>query len=116
MYGDGDWPHAPPVHELIEKIDLEKMGCRADLKGSEKGIGVVEAPRGLLVHSYLIKRGVLDKMRLLVATQFNNPFMYLLLRDLAERHLDGDSLSQEGEHLIGGCLRLFDPCLSCATH
>jgi len=107
---------AKRIVELIEKIDLGRVGCQANLKGSGKGIGVVEAPRGLLVHSYLIKRGVLEKMRLLVATQFNNPFMNLLLRDLAERHVDGDGLSQEGEHLIGRCLRLFDPCLSCATH
>jgi coenzyme F420-reducing hydrogenase alpha subunit len=104
------------ILSLLGEIDLTQMGEPADLKGSGKGIGVVEAPRGVLVHSYLVKRGCLERMRLLVATQFNNPFMNLLLRDLAERHLDGDRLSQEGEHFIGRCIRVFDPCLSCATH
>ena len=37
-------------------------------------------------------------------------------RDLAEGHLEGGTLSKEGEHFIGRCIRVFDPCLSCATH
>jgi coenzyme F420-reducing hydrogenase alpha subunit len=104
------------ILSLVGKINLTQVSEPADLKGSGKGIGVVEAPRGVLVHSYLVKQGCLERMRLLVATQFNNPFMNLLLRDLAERHLAGDRLSQEGEHFIGRCIRVFDPCLSCATH
>ena len=107
---------AKRILDLITEVDLAQTGGPVDLKGSGKGIGVVEAPRGVLVHSYLIRRGCLDRMRLLVATQFNNPFMNFLLRDLAERHVVGDSLSREGEQLIGRCLRVFDPCLSCATH
>ena len=107
---------AKRILSLIEKLDLTRTGGPVDMKGSGKGIGVVEAPRGVLVHSYLIRRGCLERMRLLVATQFNNPFINFLLRDLAERHVEGDSLSPEGERLIGRCLRVFDPCLSCATH
>jgi NAD-reducing hydrogenase large subunit len=68
------------------------------------------------VHTYLINRGILEKARLLVATQFNNAFINLLLRNIAEKHALKDGLSEEGEFLIGRCVRLFDPCLSCATH
>jgi NAD-reducing hydrogenase large subunit len=55
-------------------------------------------------------------MRLLVATQFNNAYINLVLRDLAERHVDGDGLSEEGERIIAHAVRVFDPCLTCATH
>jgi coenzyme F420-reducing hydrogenase alpha subunit len=58
----------------------------------------------------------LERARLLVATQFNNAYINLLIHDLAEKHLEGDNLSPKGEWLIGRCIRLFDPCLSCATH
>jgi coenzyme F420-reducing hydrogenase alpha subunit len=68
------------------------------------------------VHSYLIKQGCVERIRFLVATQFNNPFINLFVRDLAAGHVDGDRLSEEGEKLIGRCIRTFDPCLSCATH
>lgn len=30
--------------------------------------------------------------------------------------LDGDTIQPEGERLINRCVRLFDPCPSCATH
>jgi coenzyme F420-reducing hydrogenase alpha subunit len=101
---------------LLEDVSLTELETAVDCKASGKGIGVVEAPRGVLVHSYLINRGCMERMRLLVATQFNNAFINLLLKDLADSHFDGDRLSTEGENLIGHCIRIFDPCLSCATH
>jgi coenzyme F420-reducing hydrogenase alpha subunit len=58
----------------------------------------------------------LEKLRLLVATQFNNAYINLLIKDLSQKFLDGDAISPEGERLIGRCVRLLDPCLSCATH
>lgn len=85
-------------------------------EASGQGIGVLEAPRGTLIHNYMVNRGVLERAKLLVATQFNNAYINMLIRDLAEKHIEGNQLSQKGEWLIGHCIRLFDPCLSCATH
>jgi coenzyme F420-reducing hydrogenase alpha subunit len=107
---------AKQILGLLEDIDLTQLSSDTDLKGSGQGIGVLEAPRGILMHSYLINQGRIERMRLMVATQFNNAYINLLLRDLAEKHLVGDSISPEGEKLIGRCVRIFDPCLSCATH
>jgi NAD-reducing hydrogenase large subunit len=107
---------AQRILDLIEDVDLSQMKVYADFKVSGQGTGVVEAPRGTLVHSYLVSQGRIERMRLLVATQFNNAYINMLLRDIAERHIDGDGISPEGEKLIGRCVRIFDPCLSCATH
>ena len=108
---------ARQILKHLDKVDLSQMNvANVDLEKSGKGIGVVEAPRGVLVHSYLIGRGTVERMRLLVATQFNNAYINLVLRDLAERHVEGDSLSKEGEEFIARCVRVFDPCLTCATH
>lgn len=68
------------------------------------------------MHKFIVDQGLLERAKLLVATQFNNTYINLLIQDLAEKHLDGDKLSPQGERLIGRCIRLFDPCLSCATH
>ena len=107
---------AKRIRSLLEEVDLANIEGEVNPALSGKGIGVVEAPRGLLVHSYLINRGCLERMRLLVATQFNNPFMNLMIRELAGSSVNGDKLTPEGERSIGRCIRLFDPCLSCATH
>jgi coenzyme F420-reducing hydrogenase alpha subunit len=88
----------------------------ADLDASGRGIGVVEAPRGAVVHNYLVTQGTMERMRLLVAAQFNNAYINLVLRDLAERHVEADGLSEAGEQIIAQCVRMFDPCLTCATH
>jgi NAD-reducing hydrogenase large subunit len=101
----------------LDEVDLTQLaGDGSELDGSGLGIGVVEAPRGVLVHSYTLNQGTLERMRLLVATQFNNAYINLVLRDLAERHVKGDGLSEEGQQLIARCIRMFDPCLTCATH
>jgi coenzyme F420-reducing hydrogenase alpha subunit len=104
------------IERHLDGLDLETISAEGDLTGSGQGLGVLEAPRGVLVHSYLVDRGRVERLRLLVATQFNNAFINLLLHDLAERHIEGDHISPEGERLIGRSVRLFDPCLSCATH
>lgn len=107
---------AKRIVRLVSQVDLKLTETEVDFKRSGKGTGVLEAPRGVLVHSYLVNRGYLERMRLLVATQFNNAYINLLIKDLAQKHLKKGRLSSKGERLIGRSVRLFDPCLSCATH
>jgi NAD-reducing hydrogenase large subunit len=102
---------------LLDGIDLSEIDkADVDLEASGKGIGVVEAPRGVLVHSYVVNRGVIERMRLFVATQFNNAYINLVLRDLADRHVNGEAISASGQALLSRFVRTFDPCLTCATH
>jgi NAD-reducing hydrogenase large subunit len=108
---------AKQILSYVDEVDLAQMAADdVDLEGSGWGIGVVEAPRGVLVHSYMVNGGTLERMRLLVATQFNNAYINLVLRDLAERHVEREGLSEAGEQAIAHCVRVFDPCLTCATH
>lgn len=108
---------AKRIEGLLQGINLSEIKTVAlDSDESGKGIGVVEAPRGVLIHSYTINRGKIERLKLLVATQFNNPLINLIIRDLAERHLEQDTLTDAGQEAIGRCIRLFDPCLTCATH
>lgn len=107
---------AKRIEEHLENARLDGIEVEGDLGGSGQGMGVLEAPRGVLVHDYLVDRGRVERLRLTVATQFNNAYINLLLRDLAEKHVEEDRISPEGERLIGRCIRTFDPCISCATH
>ncbi len=107
---------AKRIETLLEDLAAEKTPPRPDWDTAGQGIGALEAPRGLLIHKYRVNRGVVDKIRLLVATQFNNAFINLLITDLAQRHNRNGRLTAKGSRLIGRCIRLLDPCLSCATH
>ena len=104
------------ILERVQEVDTNDLTVDVDPEASGYGVGVIEAPRGVLVHEYLVNRGHMEKARLMVATQFNNAYINLLIRNLAETNVAGDKLSPEGERLLGRCIRVFDPCLSCATH
>jgi F420-non-reducing hydrogenase large subunit len=85
---------------------------------AEGGIGSVEAPRGTLTHEYHAdERGVLEKVNLLVGTTNNYAAMSMTLKRVAERLVRRGKV--EGEDFLNRVemgFRLYDPCLSCATH
>lgn len=81
------------------------------------GIGVLEAPRGTLFHHYQIDPdGLVAKANLIVSTTNNNQAMNESIRQVAERYLDGRSLTEALLNQIEVAIRAYDPCLSCATH
>ena len=109
--------------ELIKELLLDKeiLGTE-DLvrKGTprNKGIGVIEAPRGTLVHEYHTDdKGLITKCNLIVSTTFNNEAMNRGVRTVAN-----DVLSEKPEitepmlNQVEMAIRAYDPCLSCATH
>ena len=92
--------------------DLMNQGERAT-----EGVGVVEAPRGTLIHHYKIdEQDVIVKANLIVATTHNNTAMNEAVREVAVNFLDGNKLTENLLNHIEVAIRAYDPCLSCATH
>ncbi len=99
-----------------EKIVDPEVRIRAD-RGPGEGIGVVEAPRGLLIHHYVAdETGKLKKANLVVATTNNNQAINLTLRTVAKEIINGDKLSEAALNKVEMAIRCYDPCLSCSTH
>jgi F420-non-reducing hydrogenase large subunit len=82
------------------------------------GIGSVEAPRGTLTHHYESdERGVLKKVNLIVGTTNNYAPMTMTIKRTAEQLIKKGKIIEEGIlNRIEMAFRLYDPCLSCATH
>jgi NAD-reducing hydrogenase large subunit len=81
------------------------------------GVGVTEAPRGTLIHHYRVDRfGLLTGVNLIVATGHNSRAMDHTITDIARRHIRGDRLTEGLLNRVEHGIRLYDPCLSCATH
>jgi len=81
------------------------------------GVGVTEAPRGTLIHHYRVDRhGLLTGVNLVVATGHNSRAMDRTITDIAKRHIRGDRLTEGLLNRVEHGIRLYDPCLSCATH
>jgi NAD-reducing hydrogenase large subunit len=80
-------------------------------------VGIIEAPRGTLIHHYEVDEHDLVTMcNLIVSTTHNNQAMNEAIREVARRHLDGHEPTEGLLNHIEVAIRAFDPCLSCATH
>ena len=92
--------------------DLVNFGERA-----LRGVGVIEAPRGTLIHHYRINEDeLIVRANLIVSTTHNNQAINEAVRQVALQYLDGQQLTEGLLNHIEVAIRAFDPCLSCATH
>lgn len=79
------------------------------------GVGVVEAPRGLLFHEYESdEKGRVKKANFIVATQQSYAAINEAIKQAAERFIEKSS--KEVLNGVELAIRCYDPCLSCATH
>jgi NAD-reducing hydrogenase large subunit len=92
--------------------DLVTTGVR-----QRGGVGIIEAPRGTLIHDYDVGADdLVTRCNLIVSTTHNNQAMNEAVRAVARDYLDGRELTEGLLNHIEVAIRAYDPCLSCATH
>ena len=92
--------------------DLLSSGVR-----QRHGVGMIEAPRGTLIHDYEVgDDDLVTRCNLIVSTTHNNQAMNEAVRAVARDYLDGRELTEGLLNHIEVAIRAYDPCLSCATH
>ncbi len=106
------------IQELLDDPDLQGTDLVVSGERREEVVGMIEAPRGTLMHHYRINE--LDQVvmaNLIVSTTHNNEPMNRAVARVADDHLSGKPEITEGllNH-IEVAIRAYDPCLSCATH
>ena len=107
--------------EVIKDLLDDPAILSGDLMASgprrQSGVGVIEAPRGTLIHHYDVGDDDLVTMcNLIVSTTHNNQAMNEAVRAVARDYLDGHELTEGLLNHIEVAIRAYDPCLSCATH
>ena len=108
---------AEAIKELLNDADLlgQDLVTRGDRQ--ERGVGIIEAPRGTLIHHYRVNEDdLIVRANLIVSTTHNNQAMNESIRKVARPYLDGHQLTEGLSNHIEVAIRAFDPCLSCATH
>ncbi len=108
---------AEQIKELLHDADLLGDDLVVTGERRERGVGMIEAPRGTLIHHYRVNEDdLVERANLIVSTTHNNQAMNEAIRQVARQHLDGRKLSEGLLNHIEVAVRAFDPCLSCATH
>jgi F420-non-reducing hydrogenase large subunit len=84
----------------------------------DEGVGVVEAPRGTLIHHYKTDaKGIIQKVNLIVATGHNNSAMNISVTKAARGFVKNGKIVSEGLlNMVEMAFRCYDPCMACATH
>lgn len=108
--------------ETIKDIVNNDLVCSKEIWTNssvinEEGIGVVEAPRGTLIHHYWVdKSGKILKVNLIVATGHNNLAMNRAVAEVAREFIKDGNVTEGILNRIEHAIRCYDPCLSCSTH
>ena len=86
-------------------------------KEPTEGVGIVEAPRGTLIHHYKAdKNGLMTDVNLIVATQGNAAAICMSVEKAASSLIKNGKVSEGILNMVEMAFRAYDPCLSCATH
>jgi len=105
------------IRGLLADPELLAGPLVAEGPRANEGVGVIEAPRGTLIHHYQVDDDDLVSLcNLIVSTTHNNQAMNTAIRAVADRYFDGRALTEGLLNHIEVAIRAFDPCLSCATH
>jgi NAD-reducing hydrogenase large subunit len=108
---------AEAIKELLHDADLQGDDLVVKGERQERGVGMIEAPRGTLIHHYRVdEHDQVVRANLIVSTTHNNQAMNEAVRQVARQYLDGRKLTEGLLNHIEVAVRAFDPCLSCATH
>jgi F420-non-reducing hydrogenase large subunit len=104
--------------EILNTIPLKSKTKLTRLNSIKKsnGIGVIEAPRGVLMHHYhLNKAKIVDQVKLFIATEINLPILNKMITEYAKKLYEKEDIDSVKEK-VQIMIRAFDPCLSCASH
>jgi F420-non-reducing hydrogenase large subunit len=84
----------------------------------DEGVGVVEAPRGVLIHHYKTdSNGIIQKVNMIVASAHNYPAMNMSIKKAAQGLIKkGEAVSEGLLNMVEMAFRAYDPCMGCATH
>ena len=109
---------AERMQELAADPELTDSNVRTlPTEKPTEGVGIVEAPRGTLIHHYQTdERGLIQKANLIVATQGNAARIAMSVEKAAKGLISGNNVSPGVLNKVEMAFRAYDPCNGCATH
>jgi len=109
---------AERVKVLLDDPDVlskDILNTRHNFQG--EGVGVIEAPRGTLIHHYWAnENGQIKKLNLIVSTGHNNYAMSKAVDMVAKTYVKGPVIHEGLLNRVEAAVRAHDPCLYCSTH
>lgn len=81
-----------------------------------RGVGIVEVPRGILIHDYTVNRnGIITAANCIIPTNQNIGNLQEDMRKIVLEIVDSQN-QEEMTQTLEMLARAYDPCISCSTH
>ncbi|MDY6874403.1 MAG: Ni/Fe hydrogenase subunit alpha, partial [Chloroflexota bacterium] len=100
------------IEMLSKDLNYEHTSVPYSLKDGE-GYGLVEAPRGPLIHHYKVRDGLIEDAEFIIPTVHNMLAIERALMVAGERYITPEGINLELEKAVGRVVRAFDPCIAC---
>jgi len=82
---------------------------------ADRGVGIVEVPRGILVHDYMLNaKGKCTRANCIIPTNQNHANIQKDMEEFVPQIIDKSE--KEIELNLEMLVRAYDPCISCSTH
>jgi len=109
---------AENIKKLASDESITDKNVRQEIKNfTGEGIGIVEAPRGTLIHHYRTdEKAIVREVNLIVATTQNKGAVNLAIKKSARNFIKAGKVDDEILNLIEMAYRPYDLCIACATH
>ena len=108
------------VENLDYLIDAAARGIKALTKVEARkgeGVGVKEAPRGILIHHYRVSEtGIITHANIITPTTINSGHVEIAAKRLVEIYREEGAGVERLRFDLERLVRAYDPCLGCATH
>ena len=104
--------------ELLEDAGITGTDLRnIPTQTPTEGVGIVEAPRGVLIHHYKTdEKGLITAANLIVATIGNAAAINMSIEKAAKAFIKGGEISEGLLNMAEIAFRPYDPCHGCGTH
>jgi len=109
---------AEKIRMLAKDPEITSKDARAPLGAvTGEGVGIIEAPRGTLIHHYTTdQNGIVTDANIVVATTHNKGPINLAVRKAAKHFIRNGKVDEGILNHIEMAYRPYDLCLGCATH
>jgi sulfhydrogenase subunit alpha len=104
--------------DMVERLirdGVKDEGCVPITPRAGTGVGITEAPRGLLIHSYTYdEQGCVVAADVITPTAMNAASLEQHLRKTVEQSAERDEATLKKK--LQMIARAYDPCISCSVH
>lgn len=109
---------AETMVQLLEDKSITDTNIRTiPTRTPTEGVGIVEAPRGVLIHHYKTdEKAIVTEANLIVATAHNSAAINMSIEKAAKAFIKGGNVSEGLLNMVEMAFRSYDPCHACGTH